>query len=233
MAQHPPQHPTGIHHLAFMAGDIKKHIAFFSEVMGCPLVALFDMHGVPGGLHAFLRMNDHSYFSIVQLPGVDDIPIELGRTHAGRGEMPSAAGTLQHLAFQVKNEADLIAMRDRIRSHGVNVIGPIDHGMCKSIYFAGPDHMALEVATSRIAIDAERWIDPTVLEKAGISAEEAVRFKAPTAYAGPSPVPQPAYDASKPHMTYPEAVYRKMLAIPDEVITKSASYNEPPVKAPA
>lgn len=44
--------PTGIHHLVFMAADIKKHIAYFSEVMGCPLVALFDMHGVPGGLHA-------------------------------------------------------------------------------------------------------------------------------------------------------------------------------------
>ena len=25
------QQPTGIHHLAFMAGDIKKHIAFFSD----------------------------------------------------------------------------------------------------------------------------------------------------------------------------------------------------------
>ena len=49
------QQPSGIHHLAFMAGDIKKHIAFFSEVMGCPLVALFDMHGVPGGLHAAPR----------------------------------------------------------------------------------------------------------------------------------------------------------------------------------
>ena len=42
------QQPNGIHHLAFMAADIKKHIAFFSQVMGCPLVALFDMHGVPG-----------------------------------------------------------------------------------------------------------------------------------------------------------------------------------------
>ena len=79
------QQPSGIHHLAFMAGDIKKHIAFFSEVMGCPLVALFDMHGVPGGLHAFLRMNEHSYFSIVQLPDVDKIPIKLGETHAGLG----------------------------------------------------------------------------------------------------------------------------------------------------
>ena len=84
------QQPTSVHHLAVMAADIKKHIAFFSEVMGCPLVALFDMHGVPGGLHAFLRLDDHSYFSIVQLPKVDEIPIELGKTHAGNGALPSA-----------------------------------------------------------------------------------------------------------------------------------------------
>ena len=56
------QQPNGIHHIAFMAADIKKHIAFFAEVLGFPLVALFDMHGVPGGLHAFLRMNDFGYF---------------------------------------------------------------------------------------------------------------------------------------------------------------------------
>jgi catechol 2,3-dioxygenase-like lactoylglutathione lyase family enzyme len=232
MAQVSAQHPNGIHHLAFMAADIKKHIEFFSQVMGCPLVALFDMHGVPGGLHAFLRMNDHSYFSIVQLPDVDKIPAQLGVTHAGRGEMPSAAGTLQHLAFSVATDADLIAMRDRIRSHGVNVIGPIDHGLCRSIYFAGPDHMALEVATSSVGIDASRWIDPTTLEKAGITAEEAARFKAPAPYTGPSPVPQPAFDPSKPHMPYPEQTYKAMISIPDEVITKSASYAEPPVKAP-
>jgi catechol 2,3-dioxygenase-like lactoylglutathione lyase family enzyme len=223
--------PSGIHHLAFMAGDIKKHIAFFSDVMGCPLVALFDMHGVPGGLHAFLRMNEKSYFSIVQLPDVDKIPIELGVTHAGNGARPSAPGTLQHLAFGVDTEADLIAMRDRIRSRGVNVIGPIDHGMCKSIYFAGPDQMTLEVAASTNGIDARRWIDPTTLAKAGISAEEAERFKAPAGYDGPSPVPQPPFDETKPHMAYPREMYLKMIAAPDEVITASASYNEPPVAA--
>ena len=227
------QHPTGIHHLAFMAADIKKHIAFFSEVMGCPLVALFDMHGVPGGLHAFLRMNDHSYFSIVQLPAVADIPIEIGKTHAGNGALPSAAGTLQHLAFRADSDADLITMRDRIRSHGVNVIGPIDHGMCRSIYFAGPDQMTLEVATSHEAINPKLWIDPAVLAKAGINADEANRFKAPPAYEGASPVAQPAYDPTKPHMAYPLETYQQMLKVPDEVITKSASYTAPPVAEPA
>src|SRR5690606_22736666 len=193
--------PNGIHHVAFMAADITKHIAFFSEVVGCPLVALFDMHGVPGGLHAFLRLNEASYFSIVQLPDVDKIPIQLGVTHAGRGEKPCAAGALQHIAFGVANEEELIAMRDRIRGNGVNVIGPLDHGFCKSIYFAGPDSMTLEVATPvRGSINPDRWIDPAVLARAGISSEEAARYRTPAPYTGPSPAPQPAYDPTKPHM---------------------------------
>jgi len=225
------QQPNGIHHLAFMAGDIKKHIDFFSQVMGCPLVALFDMHGVPGALHAFLKMNDYSYFSIVQMPDIDAIPIEIGTTHAGSGGGRSAPGTLQHLAFGVSTQADLIAMRDRIRSHGVNVIGPIDHGMCQSIYFAGPDSMTLEVATSAVAVDPSRWIDPTTLAKAGISAEEAERFKAPAPFTGRSPVAQPAYDASKPHVAYPKEVYLKMLEMPDEMLTQMRSHTEPPVAA--
>ena len=226
------QQPTGVHHLAFMTADIKKHIEFFSQVVGFPLVALFDMHGVPGGLHAFLRMNDYGYFSLVQLPDVDKIPVQIGQTHSGSGALPCAAGTLQHLAFRANSFADLIAMRDRIRSHGVNVIGPIDHGMCQSIYFAGPDHMTLEVATSAAAVDPQRWIDPAVLAKAGISAAEAARFTAPPAYEGPSPVPQPAYDPAMPHMVYPQEIYRKILATPDEVVTKTASYATPPVSTP-
>ena len=222
----------GIHHIAIMAADIKSHIEFFSDVLGCELVALFDMHGVPGGLHAFMNMNDHSYFSVVQLPDVGNIPIELGVTHSGTGAGPSAAGTMQHLAFRVDSETDLIAMRDRIRTKGVNVIGPFDHGMCKSIYFGGPDQMTLEVATSDAAVDPARWIDPAVLEKAGISAEEAERYKAPDPYAGEGGrVAQPPYDPAKPHQAYPKEMYEKMLATPDEMITKMGSYAEPPVEA--
>lgn len=225
------QQPNGIHHIAIMAADIKTHIAFFSEVLGFPLVALFDMHGVPGGLHAFLRMHDHGYFSIVQLPNVGDIPIEIGRTHAGSGALPSAAGTLQHLAFRAGSDAELLALRDRVRSHGINVIGPIDHGMCRSIYFAGPDRLTLEIATSHEAIDPARWIDPSVCAKAGIDAAEAARFASPAPYAGPSPVPQPPYDPTKPHMVFPEKVYKKILATPDDVVTATSSYAEPPVPA--
>ena len=50
----------------------------------------------------------------------------------------------------------LIAMRDRIRIKGVNVIGPLDHGMCQSIYFAGPGNMALEWLPG-VDMDAAQW----------------------------------------------------------------------------
>jgi catechol 2,3-dioxygenase-like lactoylglutathione lyase family enzyme len=224
------QQPTGVHHLAVMAADIKTHIDFFSQVVGCPLVALFPMHGVPGGLHAFLRLADHCYFSVVQLPGVETIGVEIGRTHAGTGAGISAPGTLQHLAFAVDDEASLLAMRDRIRAHGVNVLGPIDHGMCKSIYFAGPDQLTLEVATSAAAIDPRAWIDPATLQAAGISDADADLYRAPAPYRGPSPVQQPPFDPAKPHQAFPTAMYQAMLAAPDELVTATASYAEPPVK---
>lgn len=222
---------TGIHHLAVMSADIKSHIAFFSDVLGCKLSAIFDMHGVPGGIHAFMHLDDHCYFSIVQLPEVKDIPIEMGVTHSGTGAGPSAPGTMQHLAFKVDTPDQLKAMRDRIRKKGVNVIGPINHGMCQSIYFGGPDNMVLEVATSKAEIDQAAWVDPTVLEKVGISAEEAHQYQNPDPYAGEGgAVPQPEYDPEKPHQAYPKEMYMQMLQTPDEVIWDVASYAEPPVK---
>lgn len=224
--------PTGIHHIAIMTADMKGQIEFFSDVLGARLVAIFDMHGVPGGLHAFLHLADDCQFSLVQLPAVADIPIELGRTHAGSGSGVSAPGTMQHLAFKVDSRDALLAMRDRIRSRGVNVFGPIDHGMCQSIYFAGPESLALEVAWSDAAIDPARWIDPAVCAKAGISAEDAARFAAPAPYAGEGgAVAQPPYDPAKPHQAMPDAIYQHILKTPDEVIWAAASHAEPPVPA--
>jgi len=226
--------PVGVHHLAFMAADMKKHIEFFTQVVGFPLTAIFDMHGVPGATHCFMKMSDHEYFSIVLLPDVDKIPVEIGVTHAGYGEGPSAKGTLQHMAFRVHSEEALLGMRDRIRSHGINVIGPVDHGFCKSIYFAGPDDTALEVAWGREAIDPKVWIDPQSLERIGIDPADMDRYVNPPAtYTGPSPVPQPDYDPDKPHLHFPDPLYRKLLAKSDESIGRSGDWALPPAEARA
>jgi catechol 2,3-dioxygenase-like lactoylglutathione lyase family enzyme len=222
--------PNGVHHIAVMTADIKAQIAFFSDVLGCKLSAIFDMHGVPGAFHAFVHLNDHCYFSFVQMDDIGAIPATLGVTHAGTGAGKAAAGVTQHIAFSVATNADLLAMRDRIRTKGVNVMGPIDHGMCQSIYFAGPEGMTLEIATSAVEVDQHKWIDPKVLERVGISAEEAARYKAPDTYAGEGgSVAQPPIDAAKPHLAYPEQMYKAMMAMPDEALAGMISYTEPPV----
>jgi catechol 2,3-dioxygenase-like lactoylglutathione lyase family enzyme len=224
---------TGVHHIAVMSADIKAHIEFFSDVLGCRLVGLFDMHGVPGAFHAFMHLDDHCSFSIVQMAQAAEVPIELGKTHAGTGAGVCAPGAMQHLAFKVDSHDDLLAMRDRIRSRGVPVFGPIDHGLCHSIYFAGPDRMTLEVATSSKAIDPALWVDPKVLERIGASAQDSARFMNPDPYAGEGGrVAQPPYDPAKPHQAFPEKMYQAMLAAPDDLFAAANSYADPPVKHP-
>jgi catechol 2,3-dioxygenase-like lactoylglutathione lyase family enzyme len=224
--------PNGVHHFAVCTADIKAQIAYFTDVLGMELVALYWMHGVEGAWHGFLKLNDQASIAFVQTARIANIPVEIGKTHSGSPGGDCAPGTLQHIAFNVDTEAELLAMRDRIRSRGVDVFGHIDHGFCKSIYFAGPENLTLEVSTSEgRAIDPEAWIDPEVVALAGISAEELRRFKSPAAYARPAaPVPQPPFDAARPHMTFPPALYERIFGSSDEEIFTRMSETEPPVK---
>ena len=107
---------------------------------------------------------------------------------------------MQHFAVNVDTEEELLAMRDRIRSKGVRVQGPLDHGFCQSIYFAGPENTVLEVCSSLGRdISGESWVDPVVQEKLGISDEELAAYKNPKDYSNPSgPIPQPPISNGKP-----------------------------------
>lgn len=221
--------PNGMHHIALMTTDIKQQIAFFSEVLGARLVAFYWMHGVEGAWHAFMELSASSTVAFVQTPAVKDIACTPGVTHAQTPGHPCAAGTMQHLALNVDRPQDLLAMRDRIRAHGVVCFGPVDHGMCSSIYFAGPEGLNLEISTSASAIDPQVWIDQEVVTLAGISPEELARFKQPEPFASrQGAVPQPAWDAGKPHMGYEPRTYRKLLALSDEQFIAASNYSAPP-----
>jgi len=224
---------NGLHHLAISTGDIKTQIEFFSDVLGMELVALYWMHGVAGTFHGFMRLNDGASVAFVQNDKIKQTRAIVGVSHAGNPGAASAPGTMQHVAFNMDSEAELLAIRDRIRSRGVVVFGPLDHGFCKSIYFAGPEGLSLEIATSEAAINPEAWIDPEVQALVGINAEELARFKRPPAYRGEGGrLKQPAYDPSKPHQIYPPEAYRALLALTDEQFFKLSESN-PPVKVPA
>ncbi len=221
--------PNGVHHLALSTGDMKIQLAFFTEVLGMELVALFWMHGVEGAWHSFLKLNDRSYLSFVHMPPMANLKGQLGLTHSPNAGGVSVGGTMQHLALRVEDQATLLAMRDRIRSHGVQVFGHLDHGMCQSIYFAGPEGINLEIACQG-ELEPEAWLDPEVVALCGISPEELAAMTSPKPFVRPAgPVPQPPADVTKPHLIYPDDVYARMLATPDEVLTARASQPDPPV----
>ena len=221
----------GLHHIAITTANMKAQIEYFTDVLGMELVALYWMHGVANTWHGFLRLNDESAVAFVCNPDIEKIPVELGKTHAGNPGANCARGVMQHLAFRVKNDEELMAMRDRIRSKGIPVLGPLDHGMCKSIYFAGLENLSLELSYSNEPIDARAWIDPEVMALAGITPLELARYKKPADYKDQGgTVKQPGINAPGPHMTnYPPGGYERILATPDDVILAS-SENQPPVK---
>ncbi len=226
--------PNGTHHLVLSTGNMKEQIEFFTDVVGMELVALYWMHGVEGAWHGFLKLDDECSLAFVYVPGNEKVKPGIGVSYVRSGAGISAPGTMQHLAFNVTTMENLLNMRDRVRSRGVNILGPIRHGLCNSIYFAGPEGLTLEFATDDTAehpLDHNQtWIDPEVVALAGISDEDLKRYTNPPAYNGEGgAVAQPPYDETKPHsVTAAPEMYQAALLAPDQAITDAMSIIEPP-----
>ena len=220
-------HPRGVNHLALSTRDMKGQLEFWCDVLGCPLRALYYMHGVDGAFHGFVELAPESYVAFVQHP---DNPkdIEWGVTHAGNPGGAVTIGGMQHVALHVDTLDEVLTMRDRIRSRGVQVIGPIDHGFIKSIYFGGPEGLSLEVTCGH-DIDANAWVDPEVVGLCDISQHEVEALKNPAAFDRPAtPVAQPAADPDKPIMHWPDA-YELLVSLSDQEVWDNASETTPPV----
>ena len=174
--------PNGVHHLAIATRDVKAQLDFFTDVVGMELVALYWMHGVENTVHAFVKMGETSTIAFVQAPEMKDIEPHLGVSHAGFIAGNVAPGVMQHLALNVDSEAELMAMRDRVRSKGHWVMGPADHGFCKSIYLAAPEGIMLEFSTWT-DLDTDEWIDPEVVTHCNMTSADIARYRKPPTFA--------------------------------------------------
>lgn len=175
--------PDGIHHLALSTKDMKAQLQFFTDVIGMELVALSGCTAskAPGTRSC---ASTGGAFSFVYMPEMERIAAVPGVTHALHQGAPSAGGSMQHLALRVDSPDDVLAMRDRVRTHGIQVFGQIEHGLCTSIYFAGPEGLNLEVACQG-AFEPDDWFDPEVVSRCGISEDELRRMRAPAPFARP------------------------------------------------
>lgn len=223
---------NGLNHLAISTSSMKEQIEFYTDVLGMRLVALYWMHGVEGCWHGFLELNDNSQIAFVFNPANKDAKVEYGVTQPGNSREASAPGTMQHLALNVDSLKDLMNMRDRIRSRGVNVLGPLDHGFCHSIYFQGPEDICLEIATMGdvdYPLDPKDWIDPEVQALAGISDEELATYTKPAEYVGEGgTLKQPDYDPKSYHPVMPVEMLKMVYAMTDEQIAMAVPEKRPP-----
>ncbi|NKI15893.1 VOC family protein [Spongiibacter sp. KMU-166] len=162
-------------HLELNCSNMMQTLNYFSDVLGMTLVSIQWADSAKNAVRAFMRLNDRatiSFLATLRTP----IDIVTGVTHSKNAADNTRAGTLQHIAFNVDTVEDLLALRDRIRASGVHCLGPMDHGFCYSIYFAGPDDTALEISTT--TNDMSKWIVPSVVDYIGLTDEELERLKA-------------------------------------------------------
>ena len=86
------------------------------------------------------------------------------------------------------------------------------------------------MATSKDPIDGDHWIDPEVVELAGISAAELERLRRPADFTPTAtPVAQPPVDLDRPQMAYPPPVLERLMGMADDDVTARMSLTEPPV----
>ena len=135
----------GIDHLAIVTDDMPTAMDFYTRVLG---LQLLHVRRVPfeqdrwqppyhNLRHYFFNMGNDSLFAIFEYP--KGLPRQ-NRDHVGG---------MQHIAFHVPFEK-FDAMIERVKSCGVNVVGPVSlGGRFWSAYFLDPFGIRLEIATSR------------------------------------------------------------------------------------
>lgn len=135
-----PRPIVGVHHAAFRCRDAAQTVWFYTEVLGLADPTGITLEEVPGTgeadpyMHIFFQMKNGEYIAFFDAPGSAD-PAWFARKDSFD----------MHWAFEVESEEDLVAMRDRIRAHGVTAHGPIDHHFVRSIYMYDPNGIQIEL----------------------------------------------------------------------------------------
>lgn len=129
-----------LHHVAYRCKDARETADFYTRILGLEYAMAVAEDRVPSTgehspyMHVFFRMDDGSYVAFFEVP--ESPPM-------GRDE--STPAWVQHLALRVADEETLLVYKAKLKSYGVEVIGPTDHVFCKSIYFFDPNGHRLEL----------------------------------------------------------------------------------------
>ena len=148
-----------IHHVAYRCHDAKQTVLWYGQMLKMDFVLAIAENEVPSTqepdpyMHVFLDAGAGNVLAFFELP-----------TRATMGRDPNTPSWVQHIAFKVRDRAELLEFKAHLQAHGVEVLGVTDHGAFHSIYFFDPNGHRVELAcpdpdeAAQLArLDAVKW----------------------------------------------------------------------------
>jgi len=147
-----------VHHVAYRCIDAKATVEWYGKHLDMAFVLAIAENQVPSTkapdpyMHVFLDAGGGNVLAFFELPGQP--PMDRDR---------NTPDWVQHLALKVDSVDTLVAMKARLEAAGIEVIGPTDHTIFRSIYFFDPNGHRLELAADvgtppmYEKLDAVKW----------------------------------------------------------------------------
>jgi catechol 2,3-dioxygenase-like lactoylglutathione lyase family enzyme len=130
-----------IHHVAYRCKDAKTTVDWYVRHLNMDFVLAIAEDQVPSTkapdpyMHLFLDAGNGNVLAFFELPNAPAM-----------GRDTNTPEWVQHIAFKVDSVQTLEDTKKRLEAAGIEVIGPTDHTIFKSIYFFDPNGHRLELA---------------------------------------------------------------------------------------
>ena len=143
-----------IHHVAYRCRDAKQTVEWYQKHLGMDFVLAIAEDNVPSTgapdpyMHVFLDAGQGNVLAFFELPNAPPM-----------GRDANTPEWVQHIAFKVGSMDALMAAKARLESGGVEVLGPTEHTIFKSIYFFDPNGHRLELAVDTATPEMNAELD--------------------------------------------------------------------------
>lgn len=134
-----------IHHVAYRCRDAKETVDWYKQVLDMDLVLAIAEDEVPSTkepdpyMHIFLDAGMGNVLAFFELPTQPDMSRDM-----------NTPAWVQHIALKVESLDALLDAKAHIEAQGIDVLGPTNHGIFKSIYFFDPNGHRLELAADTV-----------------------------------------------------------------------------------
>ena len=144
-----------IHHVAYRCKDAKQTVEWYRKHLGMDFVLAIAEDRVPSThapdpyMHLFMDAGGGNILAFFEIPNSPPM-----------GRDPNTPEWVQHIAFKVDGGVDeLLATKARLEAEGIEVVGPTEHTIFKSIYFFDPNGHRLELAADTATPEQMKKLD--------------------------------------------------------------------------